>query len=86
MNGIANFLCQLIKYESGRSSLDEVRLSFEGLDLFHNFWHFIADEDIREKDPEYSKMQNTELTKFITAIENKEYDKAQNITFIGESN
>ena len=86
MDDIKNFLSQLKKYESGDCSLGEVRLSFESLDRFHDFWHFIADEDIREKDPEYSKMQNNELKKFITAIEKGEYEAAQNITFLGESN
>ena len=85
MNDIESFLSQLKKYQSGKCSLAEVRSSFEDLDRFHDFWHFIADEDVREKDPEYSKMQNTELTKFIIALEKGEYETAQNITFLGES-
>ena len=86
MDDIDNFLSQLKKYQSGDCSLSEVRSSFEGLDRFHGFWHFIADEDIREKDPAYSRMQNTQLKKFIRAIEKGEYETAQNITFFIESN
>ena len=86
MDDIDIFLSQLKRYQSGDCPLSEVRSSFEGLDRFHNFWHFIADEDIREKDPEYSRMQNNELEKFIRAIEKGEYETAQNTTFLGESN
>ena len=86
MDDIEIFLRQLKKYASGECSLDEVRSSFEGLGRFDDFWHFIADKDIREKDLEYAKMQNTELRKFINAIEKGEYETAQKISFLGESN
>ncbi len=85
MKELDNFVEQLRRYESGKCSLEEVKLSFQGLDRFQYFWHYISDSDIREKDAEYADMQNGELRKFILALETKDYDLAQSITFLGNS-
>ena len=83
MNEIEIFLKYLKQYLSGSCSLEGVQDHFEKLDNFHDFWHYISDEDIRAKDAEYAKMQNKELELFVKAIENKDYEKANNITFLG---
>ena len=85
MNEIEIFLKYLNKYRSGDCSLEEVQYYFEELDNFHIFWHYISDQDIREKDAEYEKMQNKELEIVIKAIENTDYAKANNVTFLGSS-
>lgn len=85
MNEIEIFLKYLKQYVSGGCSLEEVQSHFESLDNFHDFWHYISDEDIREKDSKYAEMQNKELELFMKAIENRDYAKANNITFLGSS-
>ena len=83
MKDIDTFLKYLKQYLSGDSSIEEVQKHFENLDNFHDFWHYLSDEDIRSKDAEYAKMQNKELDLFIKAIEAKDYAKANKITFLG---
>jgi len=85
MKNLQNFIECLRKYESGEISLEKIKAAFEGLDRFHDFWHYISDSDIREKNAEYAEMQNNELKRFISALENKDYDLAQRITFLGNS-
>ena len=85
MKEIEIFLKYLKRYLSGSCSLEEVQAQFEKLDNFHDFWHYISDEDIRAKDIKYAQMQNKELELFVKAIENKDYAKANNITFLGSS-
>lgn len=50
--------------------------------MFHDFWHFLADSDLREKDIEYAEMQNQALKKFILALEGKDYAFAESISFL----
>jgi len=85
MENIELFLEKLRMYEAGKCELEEVRHYFEPLDRFHEFGHYLSDADIREKDADYAEMQNGELRKFIVAIEEKDYDRAQNITFLSDS-
>jgi hypothetical protein len=85
MDAIEIFLQNLKLYAAGACSLMKVQSTFENLDNFHDFWHYISDEDIRAKDAKYAEMQNKELEHFITAIENKDYAKANNITFLSSS-
>lgn len=85
MNEIEIFLKYLKQYLSGVCSIEEVRFHFENLDNFHDFWHYISDEDIRAQDTDYAEMQNKELALFIKALENKDYTKANSITFLSSS-
>ena len=85
MDAIELFLHNLKQYTAGTCTLDEVQSTFENLDNFHDFWHYISDEDIRAKDAEYAEMQNKELERFINAIENKNYAKANDISFLSSS-
>lgn len=85
MDSIEIFLEYLKKYSYGACSLEEVQRHFENLDNFHDFWHYISDQDIRAKDTQYAVMQNKELELFINAIEKKDYVQANNITFLGSS-
>ena len=85
MNDIEQFLDILKKYEAGECELEDIRPYFEVLNMFHDFDHYLSDTDIRDKDTEYAEMQNKELRKFIEAIEKKDYQTAQNITFLSDS-
>lgn len=52
-------------------------------DVYSNLFHFWNDQDIREKDPEYKEMQDSELSKLIQHLKNKEFGKACYISFLG---
>ena len=82
---INSFILALEKYINSNESLDNVENIFKNLEdkyQFIHFNHYLADEDIRNEDNEYEKMQNTELQKFIEALKNKSWDTAENITFL----
>ena len=85
MEKIIEFLNLLKALQANIVTLDEIEIFFRKIDNFHNFWHYISDEDIRAKDSEYAKMQSIELTKFISALEAGDYNKAKNITFVDYS-
>ena len=51
--------------------------------VYGNLFHYWHDQDIREKDKEYKFMQDTELNKLIQHLKNKEFAKANNISFLG---
>ncbi len=85
---IDSFIFALEKYMNENTNLDNVEEIFENLEdkySFPHFYHYLSDEDIREKHKEYEKMQNTELEKFIDALKNQSWDKAEDITFLGNS-
>ncbi len=55
-------------------------------DLVGNLGHYIDDEDLRAKDPEYKKMQNSELFKLINLVEKKaSLEVMREIHFLGYS-
>ena len=85
MKHIEEFVALLKAYQDNRTSLDEIVPVFEKLSSFHDFWHYISDDDIRAKDGEYAKMQDDELAKFIAAVEAGDYERANRITFLGVS-
>lgn len=69
MHTIDEFLGLLKAYNSRAIPLDGIVPIFLQVDDFHNFMHYISDEDIRLKDEIYASMQAAELAKFIAAIE-----------------
>ena len=83
MKDIELFLEALRSYASGKSNLASVEATFKNLDMFHDFGHYLSDSDIRDKDAVYAEMQNRELERFISALEENDYDLAQSITFLG---
>ena len=54
-------------------------------DLYGNLFHFWYDEELREKDSVYSKMQLVELKKLIEFLRRGDYESANKITFLGPS-
>lgn len=85
MEKISIFVNLVRKYRCGQVSADEVRISFSQLDSFHDFAHYLSDIDIREKDSDYAAMQEAELDKFLEAVESGDFQKANRITFLGNS-
>lgn len=66
------------------SSLEN--LTFDNLDnVYANIHHYLADEDIRSRDPEYKLMQENELKKLITYLKTNNYKAANQITFLHET-
>ena len=51
--------------------------------VYGNLFHYWDDQDIREKDKEYKFMQDAELNKLIQHLKNKEFAKANKISFLG---
>ena len=72
-------------FEAGKATLNDVRRVFETLDNFHDFSHYLSDEDIRLQDPEYREMQEAELDKFLEALEAGDDKKANGITFLSNT-
>ncbi|TBX21428.1 hypothetical protein TK45_12855 [Bowmanella sp. JS7-9] len=85
MDKIIQFVKLLKAYQNKQIGLEEVVPKFKELDNFHDFWHYISDDDIRAKDQDYAAMQNKELDKFIAAIESGNYEQANKITFLGST-
>ena len=54
-------------------------------EVYCNLFHYWADEDIRGRDSVYKEFQNNELVKLISHLENKEFGKACNISFLSET-
>ena len=58
-------------------------LSMSGLEeLYGNLFHYIDDADIREKDPGYKKLQDSEMRKLIEHLKAGDFGMANAITFI----
>jgi len=54
--------------------------------IWHGLEHYLADADIRAKDPEYRKMQNQELRRLIQLLEEGGSEKQiRAISFLGRS-
>jgi hypothetical protein len=55
-------------------------------DVWANLSHFIADEDIRKKDAQYKRMQESELVKLIALLRaGRGVQELRMITFLGTS-
>lgn len=53
---------------------------------FHGLHHFLADQDIRSKDPAYRKMQETEMRRLIVLLRSGAApEEIRRITFLGSS-
>lgn len=53
---------------------------------FHGLQHFLADQDIRSRDPAYRKMQETEMQRLIELLRSGATpEEIQHITFLGSS-
>lgn len=68
------------KYLSKNSSAEVKSLP----DLVGNLSHYVDDEDLRAKDPEYKKMQYSELLKLISLLEKSApLESLREIHFLG---
>lgn len=57
------------KYIDGPNPIDiEVVTNGEIPDLTHILGHYVTDEDVRKKDPQYKKMQNDALAEIIKIL------------------
>ena len=58
-------------------------LSMTELDeLYGNLFHYIDDTGIRDKDPAYRKLQESEMMKLIGRLKNGNFAMANAVTFI----
>ena len=80
---ILEFAALIRHYESSGEGLREIEAVFKALNDFENFWHYLADADIRAKDPDYAAMQNKALNGFCDALENEDIQVARRISFLG---
>ncbi len=82
------FLSRLQKGEiGGQDACDEIHnlaaLKMPELkDLFADLHHYIADEEIRDKDPGYRELQDSEMTKLITRLRTGDIAKANQVSFL----
>ena len=53
--------------------------------VFANLYHFWQDEDIRNNDPQYKAMQESELEKLIGHLKNEEWSSANGVSFLDVS-
>lgn len=47
--------------------------------------HYLDDEGLRKRDPDYAAMQNAELNKLISRLQDSDYEGAAKVTFLGVS-
>lgn len=55
------------------------------LEIMQYVEHFLSDADIRERDPEYTSMQEQEMRKLINLIRKGDIQKAKEIDFLHDS-
>ncbi len=76
---------------SGEISSDEGRRSVAQLDwvdldcvgeVYSYLDHYWSDSDIREKDEEYARFQENELSKLIAHLENRDFESAIAVSFL----
>lgn len=79
---ILEFAALIRHYESTGEGLGEIEAAFKALNDFENFWHYLADADIRAKDSDYAAMQNEALNRFCGALENEDFQAARRISFL----
>jgi hypothetical protein len=53
--------------------------------IMANVEHFLADSDIRARDPAYREVQESEMRKLIALLRGERLDEAQRITFLGSN-
>jgi hypothetical protein len=75
-----NLGCDVAEGLSEKIAWDEIP---EISGVYGNLFHYWHDQDIRKKDKEYNFMKDTELNKLIRHLKNKEFAKANNISFLG---
>ena len=56
-----------------------------GATILANLEHYWDDADIRSRDPDYGRMQNSELEKLIQKLRQADFDGAARITFLTSS-
>lgn len=47
--------------------------------------HYLDDLDLRKRDPAYATMQNAELNRLISRLQDSDYEGAAKVTFLGVS-
>ncbi|MFT5413960.1 MAG: hypothetical protein ACI915_000268 [Gammaproteobacteria bacterium] len=72
-------------YIAGDQSLAEIESVFKTAGDFENFWHYLADADIRACDKEHNEMQGGELKKFVSALKRSDFRTARKITFLSDT-
>lgn len=83
LESLPKFIEDARGYLNRNVTIESLTASYESVEAFYNFWHFLADEDIRIKDTGYKEMQETELKLFLRLVEAGDYDAAEQITFLG---
>jgi hypothetical protein len=88
---LCDFLAQL---QNGEIDGDDARARLSNLfvlktpgleELFGNLHHYIADADIRAKDPVYRELQDSEMTILISRLRSGDIAKANQVTFLGRA-
>ena len=83
---LENLLQNKIGPEQFRTKYDFESLSFNTQTILAHVEHFLCDYDIRFKDPQYKKMQESEMEKLITLIRKSgPLEKILSIHFLGET-
>ena len=84
MSEVDIFIEKLHSYRKGVGTLIDVEEVFVKLDRFNHFHKFINDGDIRATDIDFSIMQEKALSKFLKLLKAKDYEEAEQITFLSE--
>ncbi len=85
------FLARLQNGEAGGDAALEAltqvtALKMPGLkELSGNLHHYIADAEIRARDPGYRELQDSEMSKLIARLRAGEIAKANQVTFLGRT-
>lgn len=88
---LTQILCDL---SVGRLGCGEARILIEtspGFQFPHSesvlafLDHYLDDEDIRKRDPSYGTMQNNELDKLISRLQQADFESAAKVTFLNVS-
>lgn len=82
MHTIDEFLGLLKAYNSKAIPLYDIVPIFLQVDDFHNFMHYISDEDIRLKDESYASMQDAEVAKFSPQLKPEFMNKQIKLHFL----
>ncbi len=92
--GSAQLTQILSDLSAGRLDCDEARTRIESNPGFQfpksefvlSFLeHYLDDEDIRKRDPSYGIMQNNELDKLVSRLQQSDFEGAANVTFLNVS-
>ncbi|MCW5608863.1 MAG: hypothetical protein KIT26_12565 [Nitrosomonas sp.] len=83
LEALPKFIEDARGYLNGNVTIESLTESYEPVEAFCHFWHFLTDEDIRTKDSVYKEMQETELKLFLRFVEAGDYAAAEQTTFLG---